>query len=218
MLIQNNIQKILKNIEEACRTCHRDASEVSLIAVSKLHPVKKIIQAIRSGQKKFGENYVQEFNGKYDQIPNIQWHFIGSLQSKKIKDLVGKTELIHSVDRVKIIQEINKRASEKCLIQKILVQLNLAKEDSKSGVYEKDLSEFMNTLNSFPNVRCVGFMIMPPLYADVEQVRPLYKQAKFLLRKYKLQELSMGTSYDYKVAIEEGATMIRVGTDIFGSR
>lgn len=226
--IQYNLESIQNNINLACKKIGRRTSEATLIAVSKTKPDILIRQAYHAGQKHFGENYVQEFLEKKANLTDldIQWHFIGHLQKRKVKEIVGKVALIHSLDSWELAQEIEKVASKRNLIQSCLVQINIGNELSKSGINLKDLSFFLEQLKSLPHVDILGLMILPPFSEDPEKTRPYFKETRELLAKintghpYKhlLTELSMGMSHDFPVAIEEGATFIRVGTALFGER
>lgn len=198
---------------------------VKVVAVSKTQPVEKIKLLYNQGQRIFAENYVQEALAKTLELKdlNIQWHFIGTLQKNKVKNVVGAFDLIHSVDSLGLAEVISKIAGQKNLVQKILLQINLSGEESKGGFDVIALDDVLPRIVSLPNISVVGFMTMPPLFDDSEHVRPFFKELHQLLTKYQkrypgLTELSMGTSHDYPVAVEEGATMIRIGTLLFGER
>ena len=229
MNISENLNFIKKEIQEICQKSQRKADSVTLIAVSKTKPVSMVDEALKAGQEHFGENYVQELLEKYEFIKNrhIHWHFIGHLQRRKVKDIVGKIDLIHSVDSIDLMQEINKRAQEKNILQNVLIQINLAKEETKGGIFEENVISFFKNINpSFNHVRITGLMTLPPFFEDPEKARPYFKKLRELKEEinkqniypYPLTELSMGMSHDYAVAIEEEATIIRVGTKIFGER
>jgi len=196
-----------------------------IIAVSKLQSVEKILNLYGQGQRHFAENYVQEALKKQSEIskPDICWHFIGRLQKNKAKDVVGKFNMIHSVDQFTLAEAINKQAEKKNLIQKILIQVNLSKEETKGGVDEQGLDQLLEKTQQLKNIQVLGLMTMPPLEEDPEKSRPYFKKLKLLqlklVKKYpQLKELSMGTSSDYIVAAEEGATFVRLGTILFGER
>lgn len=199
--------------------------KLKLIAVSKFQPVEAIRRLASEGVSRFGENYLQEAIDKQKKLKdlNLEWHFIGKIQSNKAKDLVGKFEYIHSVDRLKVAEKLNTAALSLGIRQKILIEVNLAAEESKGGVPPDELEVFVQSLNKLTSLEVCGLMVMPPLAENPEDVRPYFKTARNILnklsqKKKSFQELSMGTSQDFRVAIEEGSTMIRVGTLIFGPR
>lgn len=217
MAIVENIQFIEKEIE---------GKDVTLVAVSKTKPVEMLMEAYNAGFKRFGENYVQELVDKYEQMPeDIEWHFIGHLQSNKVKYIASFVSLIHSVDSLKLLQEINKQAAKHNRVIDCLLQIYIAEEDTKSGMTEDECLEILKaeTLEKLPNVRIIGLMGMTTLTEDETQIR---KEFGKLRRFYQtlgtqhsiLATLSMGMSGDYSIAIEEGSTMIRVGSKIFGGR
>lgn len=200
-------------------------AKTKIVAVSKLQSVEKIKSLYNQGQKIFAENYVQEALPKIEELKNleIEWHFIGTLQTNKAKMVVGNFDLIHSVDSLKLARQISKIAMEKNLRQKILLQVNLANEESKSGFSEKELLEVVTEISKLPGVHCIGLMTMPPLFDNPEDARPYFQRLKQLLIELAesfpdLAELSMGTSSDYQVAAQEGATLVRLGTILFGER
>lgn len=195
---------------------------VKIIAVSKLQPIEKINQLIESGHLVFGENYVKEAIEKIDRIKNnkIEWHFIGSLQKNKVKQVVGAFDYIHSVDSIALAEKIQQIAGEKNIIQKILIQVNIANELSKTGVHISDLEELITEIKKLNHIRIVGLMTMPPLTENPESVRSYFRELRLLGEKFFSYpiEYSMGTSHDYEIAVGEGATMIRLGTILFGER
>ncbi|MCZ4695376.1 YggS family pyridoxal phosphate-dependent enzyme [Ancylomarina euxinus] len=220
MSISQNIDKILKSIPE----------NVKLIAVSKTKPQEDIIEAYEGGYKIFGENKPQELKQKYEALPkDIEWHFIGHLQTNKVKYIAGFVQLIHAVDSMKLLQEINKQALKHNRVINCLLQFHIAQEESKFGY---DLAEAKGMLNSeeFENlegINIIGVMGMATFTDDQDQVRAEFKQLKtsyealkseFFNDKDDFSEISMGMSGDYQLAIEEGSTMVRVGSSIFGSR
>lgn len=217
MAIVENIQFIEKEIE---------GKGVTLVAVSKTKPVEMLMEAYNAGFKRFGENYVQELVDKYEQMPkDIEWHFIGHLQSNKVKYIAPFVSLIHSVDSLKLLQEINKQATKNNRVLDCLLQIYIAEEDTKSGMTEEECLEILKaeTLEKLPNVRIVGLMGMTTLTDDETQIRKEFKKLKDFYSELrtphsKLRTLSMGMSGDYGIAIEEGSTMIRVGSKIFGGR
>ena len=217
MAIVENIQFIEKEIE---------GKGVTLVAVSKTKPVEMLMEAYNAGFKRFGENYVQELVDKYEQMPkDIEWHFIGHLQSNKVKYIASFVSLIHSVDSLKLLQEINKQAAKNNRVIDCLLQIYIAEEDTKSGMTEEECLEILKaeTLEKLPNVRIVGLMGMTTLTEDETQIRKEFKKLKnfyqsLTINHSQLTILSMGMSGDYGIAIEEGSTMIRVGSKIFGGR
>ena len=205
-MIKENIEKIKYTLPE----------HVTLIAVSKTYPRSSVDEAILANQKDFGENKVQELLEKYQENEDIRWHMIGHLQSNKVKYIVDKVTLIHSVDSMKLLETINKEAMKKDIICHVLIQANLAQEETKFGFDEHELEEVFS--NSYSNVSIDGLMVIGPNVDDEEAIEKVFIQAEELKNKYNLKELSMGMSSDYHLAIKHGATMIRIGTDIFGKR
>lgn len=225
--IATNLRTIQQRIDHACQRSGRDPQLVSLIAVSKKKPADLVIQAATAGQPLFGESYVQEFVDKHQQISTpVRWHFIGALQSNKVKYLRGTTELIHSVDRYSLAKEINKQWAAIEQTANILIQINVGAEQSKAGATPDNAEELVRRIATLPNVRIQGLMALPPYHDDLEQVRPWFRQLRQLAQQIDdlhipnvcMETLSMGMSHDFEVAIEEGATLIRVGTAIFGER
>lgn len=217
MTIVENIQFIEKEIE---------GKSVTLVAVSKTKPVEMLMEAYNAGFKRFGENYVQELVDKYDAMPkDIEWHFIGHLQSNKVKYIAPFVSLIHSVDSFKLLQEINKQAAKNNRVIDCLLQIYIAEEDTKSGMTEEECLEILQaeTLEKLPNVRIIGLMGMTTLTDDETQIRKEFGKLRRFYQALRTQNselrtLSMGMSGDYEIAIEEGSTMIRVGSKIFGGR
>ncbi len=213
------LQKILNDIGPA-----------KLLAVSKLQTPQKIRHLYAEGQRRFGENYVQEALEKQEllaDLPDIEWHLIGHLQKNKSKHVVGKFHLIHSVDSLELAQALNKRAEKMNIQQNILLQVNLAQEISKTGFDKERLLNQWDEVCALKHLKIMGLMTMPPLTETGEEVRPYFRELRELrdqLRegttdsKHPMTELSMGTSHDYGVAIEEGATILRLGTILFGER
>ncbi|MCX7771319.1 MAG: YggS family pyridoxal phosphate-dependent enzyme [Proteobacteria bacterium] len=216
--------EIRKNIELAMKKVGREVPP-KIIGVTKTHPVELIEIIKKLGILDVGENYVQEMLKKMEVYPDLNWHFIGTLQTNKVKYIVGKVYLIHSVDSLKLVEEIDKRAKKVGVIQEILIQINQG-EETKGGIKKEGLEDFIKSLNRFENVLVKGLMAMPPFFDDSEKVRPYFKEVRQLLEninqkklyKKDLTELSMGMSGDYMVAIEEGSTMVRIGTALFGER
>jgi pyridoxal phosphate enzyme (YggS family) len=227
MNIATNIAGIQNQIADACRKCGRDPAAVRLIAVSKKKPAADIESAIAAGQALFGESYVQECVAKIDTVTTAaEWHFIGGLQSNKVKYLRGKVDMIHSVDRLSLAKEINRQWQKINSTVEILIQVNLGQEESKSGTTANELIKLVQQVSQLKHLRIKGLMTLPPWAADPEDVRPYFSQLRKLaaqveeltLQNVMMQELSMGMSHDFEVAIEEGATMVRIGTAIFGAR
>lgn len=223
--IQKNIDEIYRRIELAARKAGRKSSEIKLIAVSKKKNSSDIRAAFVAGQKIFAENYAQEFRDKTDELKDldIEWHFIGHLQKNKVKYIVPKVSCIHSVDSIKIAEEIDKRADR---IISCLIEVNLAGEKSKTGTDEENLYDLISHINSMKNLKLIGLMTIPPFSEDPEMSRPYFIRLKNILQKVNnsrvysspLKELSMGMTGDLEVAVEEGATIVRIGTGIFGER
>lgn len=217
MSIVENIQFIENQVAE---------KGVTLIAVSKTKPVEMLMEAYNAGFKRFGENYVQELVDKYEQMPkDIEWHFIGHLQSNKVKYIAPFVSLIHSVDSFKLLQEINKQAAKNNRIIDCLLQIYIAEEDTKSGMMEEDCLEILRpeNLEKLLNINIVGLMGMTTLTDNETQIRKEFGKLKDFSDKLSIEHsafkiLSMGMSGDYEIAIEEGSTMIRVGSKIFGGR
>lgn len=228
-MIKENLYEVQQNINDSLRkrTSADRQEEIKLIAVTKNHDVLAMREAIDAGVRFVGENRLQEAVSKAEILERaVEWHLIGHLQSNKVKQAVQLFSLIHSVDSAKLAGEIDKAAEKIGKVQDVLLQINLAKEASKSGVYREDLPAVLEQLDALANVRLCGLMCIAPNYSDVEQTRPLFKEMFQLFqelkhRKFKaadIRYLSMGMSHDYTIAIEEGANIVRVGTAIFGQR
>ncbi len=228
-MIKDNLKAIHERIAEAANKADRQADEITLIAVSKRKSVEMIKEAIEAGQHYFGENYLQEAKEKISALQDDQahFHFIGSLQSNKAKDAATLCDMIHTVDRLKLAKELNKHAKATGKILKVLIQVNVGREEQKSGVLPEDAEAVAKQIKELTNLEIRGLMTMPPYRENPEDVRPYFIELKklgeelqnkgLIARNHKL-ELSMGMSGDFEVAIEEGATMVRVGTAIFGAR
>ena len=228
MSIKTNIENIRDAIIHAAEKAGRNPDGVTLVAVSKRKPAEKIEQAIESGQKDFGENYIQEAMEKIDILGRdaATWHFIGHLQSNKAKFAVKYFDLIHTVDSVKLAAEINKQAAKINKIQPILLQVNIALETTKSGAAAVEVQDMVRQMDALENIRLEGLMCMPPFFDDPEEARIYFKKLNEISRGIRelglgntnMTHLSMGMSNDFGVAVEEGATLVRVGTAIFGER
>ena len=227
--IAERYQNVAAKIEVAKQrrtTVPKDAA-VTLVAVTKNHDVAAMREAIAAGATNVGENRVQEAKGKFAEIGNsVTWHLIGHLQTNKVRQAVKFSDLIHSVDSLHLAETISSEAARIDKVQDILVQVNLAKEDSKSGVYREDLQEVLQAVTKLPNLRLRGLMCMAPNYDDVEKCRPLFREMYKIYQQIKemglpasnIDMLSMGMTHDYEIAVEEGANVVRVGTAIFGPR
>lgn len=226
MSIAENLNKINLRIAEAAREAGREPTEVRLVAVSKTKPVQAVQEAMAAGQAIFGENYLQEMRDKVGQAgPGPQWHFIGHLQSKKARQAAELAHVIQSVDRLKLINIISKRAVELDKQLGVLIQVNVGGEEQKSGCSEADAPALCQAVAEAPNLKLMGLMTMPPFFDEPERVRPIFARLRELaltlapnLPQGSMDELSMGMSGDFEAAIAEGATLVRVGTAIFGSR
>lgn len=226
-MLQDNLIQVEHNIEEACRRAGRDRSEVTLIAVSKTKPVETLQEAYDLGVRVFGENKVQEMEDKYESLPrDIQWHLIGHLQRNKVKYIIDKAVLIHSVDSLRLTQTIEKEAEKHNLTAHILIEVNVAREESKFGIFPEDLENLVDEIAKLPHIQVDGLMTIAPFVPDPEENRPVFRELRKLsvdisakkVDNVNMSVLSMGMTNDYQVAIEEGATMVRVGTGIFGAR
>ncbi|WP_457622910.1 YggS family pyridoxal phosphate-dependent enzyme [Persephonella sp.] len=227
MGIKENVDKILEKIEKSAVKSGRKPEDVILLAASKTQPIEKMIEAYKAGIRYFGENRVQEGIKKIEQlqeIKDIHWHLIGGLQTNKAKYAVRYFELIHSLDRKSLADEIDKRAKKIGKVQDVLVEVNIGEESSKYGVSPNDLEELIEYSLKKENLKILGLMCIPPYFEDKEKSRPYFIKMRELKEKLerrlniKLPHLSMGMSHDFDIAVEEGATIVRVGTAIFGER
>jgi len=227
-MIRENIRNTEKNMMEACHRAGRDASEVQLICVSKTKPVELLMEAYDAGARDFGENKVQELVDKYEVMPkDIRWHMIGHLQRNKVKYIVDKVFLIHSVDSLRLAQEISKEALKKNVQVNILIEVNIAGEDSKFGASDAaDTMELIRQAAVLPGICIKGLMTVAPFVENAEENRIYFKKLYQLavdissqnIDNVSMDILSMGMTGDYQVAVEEGASYVRVGTGIFGER
>ncbi len=226
-MVKENLEEVEKRIREACRRAGRDRSEVTLIAVSKTKPVSMLQEAYDTGIREFGENKVQEIMEKYDRLPDdIHWHMIGHLQRNKVKYLIGKTFLIHSVDSLRLAEEISARSVKQNVVTDILIEVNIAGEESKFGASREEAISLVEDVSRLPGVHICGLMTIAPFVEDPEDNRIYFRHIRELsvdiaakkIDNVDMHILSMGMTGDYEVAIEEGATMVRVGTGIFGAR
>ena len=226
-MLTENVIEVEKNIQAACGRAGRSREEVRLIAVSKTKPVSDIEEVLTTGILDYGENKVQELSDKYDVLPkNIRWHMIGHLQRNKVKYLIGKTVLIHSVDSLRLAEQIEHEAAKADTIMNVLIEVNVAGEESKFGTTCNEAIELVRAVAALKHVKIKGLMTIAPFTDNPEDNRIYFKKLKQLSVDIKsknidnvdMDELSMGMTGDYEVAIEEGATMVRVGTGIFGER
>ncbi|WP_370778180.1 YggS family pyridoxal phosphate-dependent enzyme [Roseburia sp.] len=226
-MLKENLANVEKNIEQACKNAGRSRNEVTLIAVSKTKPVEMLQEIYDENIRDFGENKVQELCSKMEQLPSdIRWHMIGHLQRNKVKYIVGKVELIHSVDTYRLAEEINIQAKKQNVIVPILVEVNIAHEESKFGISAEDAILLVEEISRLENIRIKGLMTIAPYVENPEDNRLYFRKIKQLsvditnknIDNVSMEILSMGMTGDYMVAIEEGATMVRVGTGIFGER
>ena len=226
-MLTENVIEFEKNIQAACDRAGRSREEVRLIAVSKTKPVSDIEEVLTTGILDYGENKVQELSDKYDVLPkNIRWHMIGHLQRNKVKYLIGTTVLIHSVDSLRLAEQIEHEAAKADTIMNVLIEVNVAGEESKFGTTCNEAIELVRAVAALKHVKIKGLMTIAPFTDNPEDNRIYFKKLKQLSVDIKsknidnvdMDELSMGMTGDYEVAIEEGATMVRVGTGIFGER
>lgn len=226
-MIKDQLKEIRAHIKEAAQRAARSEDDITLIAVSKTYPVTAIKEAVLEGCTDFGENHVQELMSKIDSVKeNVNWHLIGHLQTNKVKYVVGKTSLIHSMDSLKLAEEIEKQSAKRGIITNVLVEVNVADEATKYGFKLDEVMGVMKILNTMPHIKVEGLMTVAPYVENPEKNRPIFRKLYELsvdIQKQNLDNistsiLSMGMSNDYQIAIEEGATMVRVGTAIFGNR
>ena len=226
-MIQENIKLVEENIKKACEKVGRDVNEVTLIAVSKTKPYTAIEEALPTGVRDYGENKVQELCDKYEILPkDIKWHMIGHLQRNKVKYLVGKVFLIHSVDSIRLAEQIEKEYAKADEIANILIEVNMAQEESKFGITSEETEQLVREIAKFPHIRIKGLMTIAPYTNNPESNRVYFRNMKKLsvdienknIDNVSMSVLSMGMTGDYQVAVEEGATLVRVGTGIFGER
>lgn len=229
MSITERYLDIKRRADEAAIRSGRTPADVKLIAVTKTHPASEINEAIDAGATDIGENRVQELLEKYEDVKPVRWHLIGHLQTNKVKQVIGKVVMIHSVDSLKLAREIDKRSAAAGIVTDILIEINSAMEETKSGIAASDLKQLVTEITEeCSNVRVCGLMCIPPIAAEPEDSRPYFREAAELFKDMKSwelpserfapAELSMGMSGDFEVAIEEGATIVRVGSSIFGPR
>lgn len=231
-MLANNLKEVQEEIRKACEKAGRNPEEVTLIAVSKTKPNEALEEVYATGMREFGENYVQELVGKIETLPkDIRWHMIGHLQRNKVKYLIGKVCMIHSVDSLRLAEEISKESVKKNVTTDILIEVNVAEEENKFGFKVEEVEGFLREAVNLPNINIRGFMTSAPYVSDPEENRQYFRILRELLVDINaknidngnkdvlhLDSLSMGMTNDYRVAVEEGATFVRVGTAIFGAR
>ena len=225
--IKENIQAVKETIARACEKSGRKAEDVTLIAVSKTKPVEMLMEAYACGCRDFGENKVQELLDKYEVMPkDIRWHMIGHLQRNKVKYIVDKVWMIHSVDSLRLAEEISKEATKKNICVNILIEVNVANEETKFGITCEEVRQLVQDVAKLPNICIKGLMTIAPFVQDAEENRIYFSKLKKLavdimeenIDNITMENLSMGMTGDYTVAVSEGATYVRVGTGIFGVR
>ncbi len=226
-MVTENLKKVHENIVNACEKAGRDPKEVTLISVSKTKPLPMLEEAYAAGSRDFGENKVQEITEKYPCLPeDIRWHMIGHLQRNKVKYIIDKVFLIHSVDSLRLAQEISNQAGKKQVIADILIEVNIAGEESKFGISREETLRLVEEISKLPHIHIKGLMTIAPFVTNPEDNREYFREIRKLsvdierknIDNVSMSVLSMGMTGDYMVAIEEGATMVRVGTGIFGER
>ena len=226
-MVAVNLEQVRKNIELACKEAGRDPKEVTLISVSKTKPVSMLQEAYDAGSRDFGENKVQEIMDKVPQLPSdIRWHMIGHLQRNKVKYIVDKVALIHSVDSLRLAETIEHEAAKHNVTIPVLIEVNVAQEESKFGLKTEEVLTLVESVATFPHIHIEGLMTIAPYVEDPEENRGIFRQLKKLsvdiaainINIVNMSVLSMGMTGDYQVAVQEGATKVRVGTGIFGER
>lgn len=226
-MIAENYKQVKENIAQACRAVGRNPEEVTLIAVSKTKPVEMLQQAYDAGARCFGENKVQEIMDKYPCLPeDIKWHMIGHLQRNKVKYIVDKAAMIHSVDSLRLAEAIEQEAKKQNVKVPVLIEVNVAGEESKFGLKPEEVLPFLETVSNFEHLQVKGLMTIAPYVENPEENRQIFRQLKKIsvdidqknINNINMSVLSMGMTGDYQVAVQEGATMVRVGTGIFGDR
>lgn len=226
MSVAENLAEVLGKIEEAAKRVDRDPKKIKLVAVSKTVSPQVIAKAIASGVDTLGENKVQEALAKQEELPEVSWHLIGHLQTNKLRKVIGKFELIHSLDSLRLAQELGRRSCEAGIVTSTLVQVNVGQESSKYGIEPDQVLSFVDQARSIEGIKILGLMAIPPICEDPQSARPYFQKLAALFRQVnaegwpdvEMRWLSMGMSSDFQVAIEEGANIVRVGTGIFGPR
>jgi len=224
--VKDRVARVLERVARASARSGRSPGSIRLVAVSKTHPVERVGEAYQAGLRVFGENYIQEAEEKVRAFPDAEWHLIGKLQANKVKKAVSLFGWIQAVDSPRLLADISRRCVEAGKTLPVLIEVNLAGEGSKAGVPPDALADLLSSAAGLPGVRVRGLMAVPPMTEDPEESRPYFVRLRELLGRYaslggaagEMTELSMGMSSDFEAAIEEGATVVRVGTAIFGSR
>lgn len=225
--IRDNISSISQDIRDICIRTGKDPDSVTIVAVTKTIDTDRINYAIGYGIQNIGENKVQEVMAKFDNVDkNVNWHLIGHLQTNKVKYIIDKVAVIHSLDSISLAEEISRRAEKAGLVKDVLVQVNVAEEETKFGIEYGEIDSFIKQLSQLGGIRVKGLMTIAPHYEDTEFVRPVFRKlkekfdmlAKVDIPNVEMKYLSMGMTNDYKHAIEEGSNMVRIGTGIFGAR
>jgi len=226
--LKTRLENVLNRIKKAANVRGRDPETIRLVAVSKTIPTDMVKEAIEAGVKILGENYIQEARKKFDALSSypVSWHFIGHLQTNKAKYAVRLFDLIHSVDSLKLAHELNKQAKKINKIQEILIQVNISMESTKAGVYEQDALSLIKDISHIENLSVKGLMTIPPFFDEPERARPYFSALRKLRDQIKkesipniaMDELSMGMTGDFEAAIDQGASLVRIGTAIFGKR
>lgn len=224
--VRERVNEVMERLARAAARSGRTPDAVRLVAVSKTQPVARVAEAREAGLRVFGENYVQEAEEKIRAFPDAEWHLIGKLQGNKVKKAVSLFGWIQTVDSTRLLADISRRCTEAGMTMPVLVEINIAGEGRKAGVAPEELPSLLDSADGLPGIRVRGLMAIPPVTEDPEESRPYFTRLRELLERYatrggaagKMTELSMGMSNDFEVAIEEGATMVRVGTAVFGSR
>lgn len=226
-MLSENLREVEQKVNAACERAGRNRADVTLIAVSKTKPVEMLQEVYDAGAREFGENKPQELKEKYPQLPtDIRWHMIGHLQTNKIKYIIDRACMIHSIDSVHLAEAVSNEAIKRNLVMPVLVEVNVAKEDTKFGIMPEATEEFIRQISVLPGIRVQGLMTIAPFTDNAEENRVHFAALRKLFVDIKeknidnvnMCDLSMGMTGDYEVAIEEGATMVRVGTGIFGAR
>jgi pyridoxal phosphate enzyme (YggS family) len=227
--VARNVLSIRERIAKAAERCGRSPDEITLLAVSKTFPAEFLVRAAEAGIRCFGENRVQEAETKIPQLRNIdglQWHLIGHLQTNKARRAAELFDVIHSVDSVKLAAKLNQASTEAGKILSVLLQIDLGDEETKFGAEPRQIHELVEAINGFPGLRLNGLMTIPPFWDNPEDVRPYFARLRQLRDKMEMEQpgclglnhLSMGMSHDFEQAVQEGATILRIGTAIFGAR
>ncbi len=224
MTVADNVRDVAGRISRAAAKAGRRAEDIKLVAITKTVHIDMIREAIEAGVRVFGENYLQEARGKITAIGHgVEWHMTGHLQRNKARDAVNLFDMVQTIDSLELAQELDKRARSAGKVISGLIEINIGGEGSKSGIGEDELIPLLDSIKVLNNLTIQGLMTIPPYFDDVEKVRPYFKMLRDLSNKatdevFSLKELSMGMSHDFEVAVEEGATMVRIGTAIFGER